>query len=379
MSDKYNMDGHKLLWHLDRVKEWQENWGKGKPIAPLHIDMGITTGCNLGCTYCYGVVQGRKGYLGSVGQRKDMSKETLLRFLREAKEAGVRSIAFIGEGENTLNPALYDALELAKEINLDVSLATHGGLIREERIDLMLNSLEWIRINISAADEESYMLIHRIPQFKRVIENARKLVQRKKEIGSNCTIGFQMIVTKENFDQIVPLCKLGSEVNVDYTVIKPCSDTGEGVLDSPHERYVEEEKIFREAEKYTTDTHQVIIKWSKMMNKGIKNYKTCYGTEFIIAISGDGTVFPCGHWFSIERDKFSVGNINEQSFKDIINSDKYLEVQRGQIKCVNVNKDCETNCRQHYVNQFLWDLKQGKIDLVNIKVEENPPEHINFV
>ena len=62
-SDPYRMDSDKLFWHRDRLLEW----ASGKRIVPLHIDMGITTGCNLGCKFCYGVVQSRKGFVGSDG------------------------------------------------------------------------------------------------------------------------------------------------------------------------------------------------------------------------------------------------------------------------------------------------------------------------
>ena len=58
VNDKWNMDSHKLFWHLDRVKAWQ----KGERIAPLHIDMGISSGCNMACTFCYGVIQNRDGF-----------------------------------------------------------------------------------------------------------------------------------------------------------------------------------------------------------------------------------------------------------------------------------------------------------------------------
>ena len=64
-QDKYRMDSHKLLWHLDTVRKWYD----GERIAPLHIDLGITTGCNLACTYCYGVLQGRAGYGSNAGKR----------------------------------------------------------------------------------------------------------------------------------------------------------------------------------------------------------------------------------------------------------------------------------------------------------------------
>ena len=81
-NDKYRMDSDKLLWHSDRVKEWMQ----GKRVVPLHIDMGITTGCNLGCVFCYGVVQGRNGFLGKKGMMEMMPLETIIGVFNDAKK-----------------------------------------------------------------------------------------------------------------------------------------------------------------------------------------------------------------------------------------------------------------------------------------------------
>ena len=72
-KDRYRMDSNKLLWHKDRLKDWANM----KKIVPMHIDMGIATGCNLGCHFCYGVVQARNGFLGKQGKMNFMSKETV--------------------------------------------------------------------------------------------------------------------------------------------------------------------------------------------------------------------------------------------------------------------------------------------------------------
>jgi radical SAM protein with 4Fe4S-binding SPASM domain len=359
MEDKFMMDSHKLMWHLDRVNEWS----KDKRIAPVHIDFGITTGCNLACKYCYGVIQGRT----NVANRFDMPKESILRFLKDAKESGVKSIAFAGEGENTLNPALYDALEYAKSINIDVSLATNGIAIKEEKIKNLLETLVWLRINISASNPESYKKMHCMPEqtFDKVISNVTKLVEIKKKNNLSATIGLQMVVLEDNFQDIVPLAKLGRKLGVDYLVVKPCSDTSDNQLNSPHDKYLEIKDILKEAEDESTEDYTVSIKWSKISNKGIKDYKVCYGTQFILGISATGNVFPCGHFFIIEKEKYLMGNIIETSFKDILNSERYWEVQ-DKIKKVNVNKDCESNCRQHYINGFLYKLK-------------NKPAHVNFI
>jgi len=36
------------------------------------------------------------------------------------------------------------------------------------------------------------------------------------------------------------------------------------------------------------------------------------------------------------------------------------------IQSVDVNRDCETNCRHYYVSQFLWELSM-------------PPDHVSFI
>ena len=104
----------------------------------------------------------------------------------------------------------------------------------------------------------------------RVLGNAKALAKRKKEINSKCVIGFQMVVTKESIDDIVPLSKLGKECGVDYFVVKPCSDTFDSRLDSPKGEYIEALDIFKEAEQFSTAEYTVNVKWKKVLNGGLE-------------------------------------------------------------------------------------------------------------
>ena len=358
--DKYRMDGHKMLWHLDRVLAWQN----GERIAPLSIDAGLSKGCNIQCEYCFGQMQGN-GY-------KDKAKivfprEALLEYMRSAGKMGVRSIALIGEGEPTLNPAIYDAIVEGKKAGVDMSLGTNGVLFdKGDKGIEALKNLTWIRFNISAASKEAYQKIHNSPMFDTVIDKIAFCVDTKNSMNLKTTIGLQMVLTPNNANQVVPLAKLGKELGVDYFVVKQCSDSKDntlGIYENLGE-YKDFTEMLKAAEAISTDNYNVIIKWAHITNEGHRNYKNCIGAPFFLYSSGDGKIYPCGMFFDYKEEEYRLGDLTKQTFEEIIKSDHYWEVMD---KVAHIDTDtCYTNCRTHMINEFAWQIK-------------NPPEHINFV
>lgn len=363
MRDKYIMDGHKLYWHLDRVGDWLN----GKRIAPIHIDVGLSKGCNIRCEYCFGALQGN---FYKKGADKFFPREPLLRYVKEAGEAGVRSMGFIGEGEPLLNPYVYEAIVEAKRGGVDVSMGTNGILLDTgETGQEALKHLSWIRFNISAASDAAYRRVHRSKDFSKAVEKIRFCVETKKRNNLGVTIGLQMVLTPTNVDQVVLLAKLGKELGVDYLVVKQCSDTVEGDIGVYNKlaEYKNFEDKLKEAERQSQDNYNVIIKWIKIENKGKRNYKRCFGAPFLLYSSGEARLYPCGVYFDRDshmEEEYRMGDLTKQSFKDIIKSDRYWQVVE-KVTQIDVSK-CYSNCRTHAINEFLWQLK-------------NPPQHVNFV
>ena len=355
MKKKLLMDGHKLLYHIDRLNDWHQ----GKRIAPIHIDMGLTKDCNLRCLYCYGKVQKL--------DKSVIPSEALLSFMRDAAEVGVKSIAMIGDGEPLMNPAVYDAVDTGYESGLDLSMGTNGILLNKNKIAGLLNKLTYLRFNISAATPERYSFIHNSAEkgFFKAIENIKECVAIKKSKKLPVTLGLQMVLIPECLDQVIPLARLGADIGVDYLVIKHCSDSETGELNIPLEKYPSYEPLLKSAEGFSTDEYQVIIKWRKIMSCGKKNYDHCLGIPFLLQISGNGDVKPCG--FLFPKQGYLMGNIINQSFKDIFNSETYWKIIEELALEFDVHTKCGTACRQDYINEFLWDLKFNK------------PEHINFI
>ena len=360
---RFRFDGHKMTYHLDRVQDWLE----GKRFAPIHIDMGLTKFCNVACLYCYAVVQNMtKGTM--------IAEKALLRYVEDCGRLGVRSIGFIGDGEPTLNPAVYDAAVLARKVGVDTSMATNGVRLDMDRAHDVLKNMTWVRINLSAGDAEGFSRVHQASgeSFNILMEKIKTLVALKKQYHYNCTIGLQMVLIPECYDQVIKEAQLGADLGVDYFVIKQCSDSEYKEIGIDYKSYLSVTDILKEAETYSTDNYVVQVKWDKinaagetpLYKDGFRKYDVCYGTPFLLQISGNGKVYPCGPFFNKER--FYCGDIHETSFYDIVMSDRYWAVHKDVSDSVDVHKDCAVGCRQDYINKYLWDLK-------------NPPEHVNFI
>ena len=362
------LDGHKLLWHRDRV----EAWLNGERIAPITIDCALTRRCSYRCIYCYGQLQ--------ANDEKRMTRDVIYRFLDDAAEIGVKAISFVSDGESTCSPYLYDAILRGKKNGLDMALGTNGYLLKIERLKEILPALTYLRFNISAAEPKRYAEIHgcSLKCFDRVMKVVRESVSIKKRNNLDVTIGLQMVLLPDFADQVIPLAQLGKELGVDYFVIKHCSDDEKHTLGVDYEKYFSLKNLLKKAEAYSTDDYLVKAKWSKILSHGKRIYRQCYGPPFIMQFSGSGLVAPCGMLFNDRFKEFHIGNIVDTSFKKIWQSERYWEViEFLASKKFDARTMCGSLCLQHKVNEFLWDLKRGKAVLKKPKGET--PMHINFI
>jgi MoaA/NifB/PqqE/SkfB family radical SAM enzyme len=358
----YRMDGHKLYWHLDRVNAWMH----GNRVAPLHIDVGLSKGCNIRCHYCFGAVQGN---LYDKGKTTFFPRDPLLRYVTEAGEVGVRSMAFIGEAEPLINPHVYEAIVAGKQAGVDMALGTNGVLFDTGRDgEEALEHLTWIRFNISAASEKAYQTLHGSPDFNTFLEKARFCVAVKRRQNLPVTIGFQMVLTPQDIDEVLPLARLAKEIGVDYLEIKHCGDTVQNDLGIYRrlDMYDQYREILLEAEGQSSESFKAIVKWNNINRKGKRNYDRCLGAPFLLYSSGDGKLYHCGMFFSYKEQEYRLGDLTKESFKAIVESDAYWNIMNKVQTDVRVHEECYASCKTNSINEFLSLLK-------------NPPRHINFV
>ena len=128
----------------------------------------------------------------------------------------------------------------------------------------------------------------------------------------------QMVLMPQDADQIIPLTKLAKEIRPDYLIFKHCADSRDADLGVDYRKYSPIFPLFEEAESYSDDDFRVSVKWSRLQDEGKRDYQRCYGVPFIIQMSGNGLIAPCGQLFNERYRKFHIGNICEERFRDMV-------------------------------------------------------------
>ena len=343
VTDKYMMNGNKMLHHLDRVEAWR----RGDHIAPIHIDAGLS-----------------KGSSTPKSSKKYFPRDALLQFVRDCGDLGVRSMALIGEAEPLLNPHAYEAIIEGEKAGVDMSMGTHGILLDTGSTgEEALENLTWIRFNVNAATQKDYARINGSNDFDLAIEKIKFCVSIKKKKNLPLTVGLQMALTPNNACQVIPLVTLGKELNVDYTVISQSGDTSADRFDNEQQLT----DILKEAEAQSRNDYNVIVKWDKILNESKRNYDQCLGAPFLLHTSGDGKLYTCANFFDGEKEEaYRLGDLVKQSFKELIESEHYWSVIDKVYNCINVHKECNSHCRTNSINDFLWEYK-------------DVPDHVDFI
>lgn len=345
-------DGTKLMWHMDRIIE---HYDKGERIAPIHIDCGLTKKCNIRCVFCYAYYQNMTGAV--------IERDALLsNLVSSAADIGVRSLAFIGDGEPTLNPAYYDALRLGKKRGLSISTSTNGILVdNDDKRAAILESCEWMRFCLSAVSEEGYRRIHRSKQRGKALDSVRKLVEYKHKHNLECDIGIQMVfVPTMMMDEVIPEAQFAIDNGVDYFTIKQCSlpDEGEtGIVQFDMSEYDKPQvrETLERAESMSTDETDIIPKWNIIDLRGERNYDHCVGVQLLPEISGDGGFYPCAYFFGGNDPSKSYGNVHDNSLEEIISSKRYWDIVKHMNENFDPKTECKGCCRQDQTNEFIYE------------------------
>lgn len=374
MSKDSRIDSHKMMFHPEWVARWKEaknDWEKAKTLYPIYLEITPAGGCNHRCVFCA---------LDYVGYKPlFLQKNVLEGVLRDMAAGGVKSVMYAGEGEPTLHPKLAEIISQTKDLGIDVALTTNGSWMNAEFLKQELKDLSWIKVSIDAGRKETYLKIHRPKSSKdweRVFANLEEAVRLKRKHNYSCWIGGQALLLPQSVDEngnVIPgnigemviLAEKLKTIGLNAFVIKPYSHQPLSLTKS-YEEVVYGDYLWleRELQKIATSDFEVVFR-SHAMEKYSEErpYNFCMSVPFVWAhIMADGSVYSCSVYLMDKR--FYLGNINEQTFKEIWEGEKRKKHWEF-MKKFN-SHTCRKNCRMDEVNRHLWEVT-------------HPPYNVNFI
>lgn len=399
LMERLVLDGTKVGWYPERIASWQ----RGERIAPVTIDCAMTRACNAACSFCYASLQASEG--------GKMTREAFFAFLEDAAEIGVKGVSFISDGESTVVPWYADAVKHAASLGLQVGAGSNGIKLTRPVLERVLPHLAYLRFNFSAGDRKRYAEIMGVTQdtYDVVVQNildGMEIINRgttckvcEGEGGVRwyegdcgpwmpctqcsgtgrsklpCTLNMQLVCDPRDADQLIPFAELACKLRPTYAIIKHCADDAEGHLGVDYSKYPSLEDKFDECERLGRKAGvRITVKRARMDGK--RSYDRCYGPPFIMQLSGNGLVAPCGFLFNERYKAFHIGSIVEERFRDIFFSDRYKAVMEYLAsEHFDPRKRCGPNCLQHNTNTFLYEHVNGRIELPTTPA----PAHLGFL
>ena len=369
----------KVLYHLDTVLEYFD----GKNVDPITMEIDPSNACNHSCPFCIsGHIHLKKFEGTEFFNRQMMDKKTLLNLVQDLSQTKIKSIAFTGGGEPTMNPALKEAIiYLKKNSNIQIGMYSNGSMMqRFDLFETIVESLEWIRVSIDAGNKKSYddlRVTNSTNNFDVVLSNIKKLIQKKKELKSNIIIGVGFVVTQDNYKEVIDFANLFKNIDIDYCQFKPeiIQIERNGTQDNKKQQISSEFWAYKiidllnEAsqilgKKFESNAYKIEDLIIDQENYG-RGYKECIGSQFQPCIGADGHVYVCtnhrGH------KKYSYGNLYEESFEKIWGNIKRRKKIMNIINKKEKFCNCTQLCKPHESNKMLWSIKNNLDNKVAIK------------
>lgn len=276
-----------------------------KKYRKIYIE--ITNICNLNCSFC-----------SQVNRKKEyMSLNNFKEILNKIKDY-TDYIYLHVKGEPLLNPNFIDMIKSCEEYNIKVNLTTNGTLFPQV-VDKLKECKSLNKINFSLHSENN------IPNY------CEEIFKSVEKLPSNVTTIYRLWTLKDNtLDE-----KSTDIVNKISKYYELSTETVEKIKKENNVKvsstiYVDKDNEFE---------------WPTLnYNETSNGY--CYALKTQIAILVDGTVVPC----CLDSDGIiNLGNINNMSLEEIINSERYKNLQ----KSFQDRKPCEELCKKcTFKNKF---------------------------
>jgi len=305
-----------VSYHVSKAKKKSFSLG-----FPISMAIEPTTSCNLRCPEC---PSGLRQFTRPIG----MLEPTFFKSTIDAVYKELIYLTFYFQGEPYLNPNFLEMVKYASEKGIYTSTSTNAHYLSEEQSAKTVESkLDRLIISIDGTTQETYEQYRIGGSLQKVIDGTKHIIAAKKRLKSKTPhIVFQFLVVKPNEHQLNDVQLLAKKLGVDEVVFKTAQvynfENGNSLIPDniKYSRY----------KKNSDGTYSIK---NKLLNQCWRMWSSC-------VVTWDGVVVPC----CFDKDaKHQLGDLKQQSFKELWNSEKYQNFRQSILKSrqeIDICKNC---------------------------------------
>ena len=231
-----------LREHLSAYVRWRRDLraarASGRPdptppaIAPISINLDLTTACNYRCDHCI------DWDILNTKHRHD--EETLRSSINTMVERGLRSVILIGGGEPTIYPGFTDFVRFLKDLDLQIAVVSNGSR-GDKLLEIadVLDSRDWVRLSLDSGSDELFRAMHKPVKKSLTLDEICEWIPKIKARNPKFQIGFSYIIVWggasredvaicENIHEVVMGTERARRYGFDYIALKPVLERGVG-------------------------------------------------------------------------------------------------------------------------------------------------------
>jgi hypothetical protein len=167
--------------YMENRRLWTE-YAQNQHVSdyPLHVDIELSSLCNLQCPMCYTITPEFKEKVNT----KLMDYDLFTKLVDECVAGGVFSIRLSFRGESFLHKRILDCVRYAKEKGIkEVSTLTNGLRLDEEIFEQIMGAgIDWITISFDGLGD-TYEQIRRPAKYERAVGKIANYSKIKQKAG----------------------------------------------------------------------------------------------------------------------------------------------------------------------------------------------------
>jgi pyruvate-formate lyase-activating enzyme len=370
---------------LARARASGEPEPKAPALAPISINLDLTTACNFRCTHCIDW-----DILNTAHKHREAElRESILLMA----ERGMRSVILIGGGEPTLYPGFADFVQFLKQAGQQVAVVTNGS--RGDRLAEAVQYMDendWIRLSLDSGSNELFVEMHRPTNKKVDLDAICEWVPKIKARNPRVRVGFSYIIVwqgasrddetiHENIHEIVMAAERAKRYGFDYIAFKPVlerQETGAEVMD-PSKTQLEIDNVVGRirtevdrAKQFDDETFDVFESTNlRVLEQGnwrdfTKQPRTCHMQALRQVLTPTG-LYNCPAHRGVEKARIASAAAYRDPGEAAATGDGLLQI----LDDFDASHECrEVTCLYNGVNWWLEKMIEDPRDSADLEIGE---------